>query len=243
MLPSIDSLRCFSEVARLLSFRGAAKVVALTPAAVSQRIRQLEDEVGRPLFIRTTRRVELTEAGLSLVPRAREALEAAQRCLSAGRGELGPAPLELTIGTRHELGMSWILPVRQRLAVVAPHLTLHLYFGSGQDLERRLLDTGVMQIVAVTDPLQLGLHRQAMILIKVDGDVREVAEHLAAFDEVDYLVLTAGSVDLLAEVLVHDDDALLELLNDRIRKVPGVVGTESVIYLRLTKQTYAWNIP
>ena len=100
-----------------------------------------------------------------------------------------------------------------------------------------------MQIVAVTDPLQLGLHRQAMILIKVDGDVREVAEHLAAFDEVDYLVLTAGSVDLLAEVLVHDDDALLELLNDRIRKVPGVVGTESVIYLRLTKQTYAWNIP
>ncbi len=108
---------------------------------------------------------------------------------------------------------------------------------------QRLLDTGVMQIVAVTDPLQLGLHRQAMILIKVDGDVREVAEHLAAFDEVDYLVLTAGSVDLLAEVLVHDDDALLELLNDRIRKVPGVVGTESVIYLRLTKQTYAWNIP
>lgn len=108
---------------------------------------------------------------------------------------------------------------------------------------QRLLDTGVMQIVAVTDPLQLGLHRQAMILIKVDGDVREVAEHLAAFEEVDYLVLTAGSVDLLAEVLVHDDDALLELLNDRIRKVPGVVGTESVIYLRLTKQTYAWNIP
>jgi len=108
---------------------------------------------------------------------------------------------------------------------------------------QRLLDTGVMQIVAVTDPLQLGLHRQAMILIKVDGDVREVAEHLAAFDEVDYLVLTAGSVDLLAEVLVHDDDALLELLNDRIRKVPGVARTESVIYLQLTKQTYTWNVP
>lgn len=108
---------------------------------------------------------------------------------------------------------------------------------------QRLLESGVMQIVAVTDPLQLGLHRQAMILIKVEGDVREVAEQLCTFDEVDYLVLTAGSVDILAEVLVHDDDALLELLNDRIRKVPGVVGTESVIYLRLTKQTYAWNIP
>lgn len=108
---------------------------------------------------------------------------------------------------------------------------------------QRLLDTGVMQIVAVTDPLQLGLHRQAMILIKVEGDIREVAAELATFDEVDYLVLTAGSVDILAEVLVRDDDALLELLNDRIRKVPGVVGTESVIYLKLTKQTYAWNVP
>lgn len=108
---------------------------------------------------------------------------------------------------------------------------------------QRLLDRGVMQIVAVTDPLQLGLHRQAMILIKVEGDVREVAAELATFDEVDYLVLTAGSVDILAEVIVTDDDALLELLNDRIRKVPGVVGTESVIYLQLTKQTYAWNVP
>ncbi len=108
---------------------------------------------------------------------------------------------------------------------------------------QRLLDGGVMQIVAVTDPLQLGLHRQAMILIKVEGDIREVAAELATFDEVDYLVLTAGSVDILAEVLVRDDDALLELLNDRIRKVPGVVGTESVIYLKLTKQTYAWNVP
>jgi Lrp/AsnC family transcriptional regulator for asnA, asnC and gidA len=96
-----------------------------------------------------------------------------------------------------------------------------------------------MQIVAVTDPLQLGLHRQAMILIKVEGDVREVAAELATFEEVDYLVMTAGSVDLLAEVVVSDDEALLLLLNDRIRSVPGV--TESVIYLQLTKQTYQWG--
>ncbi len=107
---------------------------------------------------------------------------------------------------------------------------------------QRLLDGGVMQIVAVTDPLQLGLHRQAMILIKVEGDIREVAAELATFDEVDYLVLTAGSVDILAEVFVPDDQALLELLNDRIRKVPGVVATESVIYLQLRKQTYSWPV-
>ena len=106
---------------------------------------------------------------------------------------------------------------------------------------QRLLETNTMQIVAVTDPLQLGLHRQAMVLIKVEGDVREVAERLASFEEVDYLVMTAGSVDLLAEVVVSDDEALLDLLNDRIRSVPGVVGTESVIYLQLTKQTYQWG--
>ncbi len=107
---------------------------------------------------------------------------------------------------------------------------------------QRLLENGVMQIVAVTDPLQLGLLRQAMILIKVEGDVREVAAQLEKFEEVDYLVLTAGTVDILAEVFVPDDQALLSLLNDRIRKVPGVVGTESVIYLQLTKQTYNWNV-
>ena len=107
---------------------------------------------------------------------------------------------------------------------------------------QRLLEQGVMQIVAVTDPLQLGLLRQAMILIKVDGDVRDVAAELERFDEVDYLVLTAGSVDILAEVFVPDDQALLELLNDRIRKVPGVVATESVIYLQLRKQTYSWPV-
>jgi Lrp/AsnC family transcriptional regulator for asnA, asnC and gidA len=106
---------------------------------------------------------------------------------------------------------------------------------------QRLLESNTMQIVAVTDPLQLGLHRQAMVLIKVEGDVREVAERLASFEEVDYLVMTAGSVDLLAEVVVSDDEALLDLLNDRIRSVPGVVGTESVIYLQLTKQTYQWG--
>jgi Lrp/AsnC family transcriptional regulator for asnA, asnC and gidA len=108
---------------------------------------------------------------------------------------------------------------------------------------QRLLESNTMQIVAVTDPLQLGLHRQAMVLIKVEGDVREVATRLAEFEEVDYLVLTAGSVDLLAEVVVPDDAALLELLNERIRSVPGVVSTESVIYLQLAKQTYQWSAP
>ena len=106
---------------------------------------------------------------------------------------------------------------------------------------QRLLDQGTMQIVAVTDPLQLGLARQAMIMIRVEGDVRAVADRLEQIDEVDYLVLTAGSVDLIAEVVVTDDESLLELLNDRIRSVEGVVGTETIMYLALRKQTYQWG--
>ncbi len=107
---------------------------------------------------------------------------------------------------------------------------------------QRLLDGGVMQIVAVTDPMSLGLHRAAMIGLKVEGDVRKVAAALGAFDEVVYVVLTAGTVDLLAEVVVSDDDALIELLNDRIRAIPGVRSTETSIYLSLQKQTYQWGV-
>lgn len=106
---------------------------------------------------------------------------------------------------------------------------------------QRLLDQGTMQIVAVTDPMQLGLARQAMVMIRVEGDVRAVADELERIDEVDYLVLTAGSVDLIAEVVVSDDESLLELLNDRIRSVEGVVGTETIMYLALRKQTYQWG--
>jgi len=106
---------------------------------------------------------------------------------------------------------------------------------------QRLLDAGVVQIVAVSDPLQLGFTRQAMIGIRADGDLRTVADKLAALDEVDYVVITAGSFDLLVEVVCNDDDQLLALLNGTIRSVPGVRDTETFVYLRLVKQTYTWG--
>jgi Lrp/AsnC family transcriptional regulator, regulator for asnA, asnC and gidA len=106
---------------------------------------------------------------------------------------------------------------------------------------QRLLDTGVMQIVAVTDPLQMGFPRQAMIGVRVDGDVGPVADALAAIEEIDYVVMTAGSFDVLAEVVCEDDDHLLDLLSQRIRRIPGVRSTESFVYLRLRKQTYTWG--
>ena len=106
---------------------------------------------------------------------------------------------------------------------------------------QKLVDTGVMQIVAVTDPMQIGFARQAMVTIAASGDMEAVAAALAEIDEVDYVVIVAGAWDILAEVVVEDDAHLLRLLNDRIRTIPGVVKTESFLYLKLVKQTYNWG--
>ena len=106
---------------------------------------------------------------------------------------------------------------------------------------QRLRDTGIMQIVAVTDPLQLGFTRQAMVGISVEGDVRAVADKLTALSEVDYVVICAGSFDLLVEVVCEDDEHLLHLLNDSVRSIPGVRRTETFLYLKLAKETYSWG--
>ncbi len=107
---------------------------------------------------------------------------------------------------------------------------------------QRLVEGGVMQIVAVTDPLELGFARQAMVGIRVSGPVQPVADAIAELDEVDYVVVTAGSFDVLAEVVAESDEDLLEIISDRIRAVPGVVTTETFMYLRLRKQTYSWGV-
>jgi Lrp/AsnC family transcriptional regulator for asnA, asnC and gidA len=106
---------------------------------------------------------------------------------------------------------------------------------------QKLIDSGVMQIVAVTDPMQIGFARQAMVGISCTGDVEAVAAKLAAIPEVDYLVITAGSWDILCEVVVEDDDHLLRLINRSIRSIEGVDKTETFLYLKLTKQTYNWG--
>ncbi|CAM4053951.1 Lrp/AsnC family transcriptional regulator [Nocardiopsis rhodophaea] len=105
---------------------------------------------------------------------------------------------------------------------------------------QRLLETGVVQVVGVTDPMMLGFSRQAMIGVKCNGDLNEAADALSDVAGVEYVVITAGSFDLLVEVVAADDEQLLEVLA-RIRAVPGVTGTESFLYLKLRKQTYAWG--
>lgn len=105
---------------------------------------------------------------------------------------------------------------------------------------QRLQEAGVMQIVAVTDPLTLGFPRQAMIGVNCEGDLDTVANELASIEEIDYVVLTAGSFDLIVEVVCEGDTHLLEILS-KIRAIPAVRATESFVYLKLRKQTYSWG--
>ena len=106
----------------------------------------------------------------------------------------------------------------------------------------RLIGRGILQVVGVTDPLKLGFHQQAMIGVRCQADrLMEVAEAVAGFPEVSYLVVTAGSYDILIEVVCEDNEALLRFLAERLRRVEGVRETETFVYLRMVKQVYAWG--
>ena len=113
--------------------------------------------------------------------------------------------------------------------------------GAVRQRVQRLIDTGVMQIVAVTDPLVVGFNRQAMIGIKTQGDVGPVADQLCEIPQIDYVVTTAGSFDLLVEVVCEGDAELLDVLMTQIRTIPEVIHTETFVYLKLNKQHYDWG--
>ena len=105
----------------------------------------------------------------------------------------------------------------------------------------RLTESGVVQVVAVTDPLTLGFHRMAMIGLKVEGDLRVASAAIAEIPEVSYVVIVSGSFDLLMELVCEDDEHLLTILNDKVRAIPGIRSTETFTYLKIDKQTYAWG--
>ncbi|WP_456696664.1 Lrp/AsnC family transcriptional regulator [Aeromicrobium sp. P5_D10] len=106
---------------------------------------------------------------------------------------------------------------------------------------QRMTEAGLLEITAVTDPMQLGFNRQAMIGINVSGDIDAIADQIAALEAVDYLLITAGSFDLLAEVICEDDSSLIDLINTQIRSIDGVQTTQTFMYLRLVKQFYQWG--
>ena len=107
---------------------------------------------------------------------------------------------------------------------------------------QKIVDAGVMQIVAVTDPMELGFARQAMIGIRIRGSLLEAADLVAELDEVDYVVVTSGPYDLLVEAVCESDEHLLELISQRIRSIEGIASTETFMYLKLRKQSYSWGV-
>ena len=106
----------------------------------------------------------------------------------------------------------------------------------------RLIEKGILQVVGVTDPLKLGFQQWAMIGVKCEAArLLEVAEEIAAFPETDYVVITAGTYDILVECVAEDNEHLLRFLSDKLRKIQGVRETETFVYLRLMKQSYQWG--
>ena len=106
----------------------------------------------------------------------------------------------------------------------------------------RLVERGILQVVGVTDPLKLGFQQMAMIGIRcVSDQLVSVAEAVAEMPEVDYVVITAGTYDLLIETVCEDNEALLRFLTERLRSIEGVRETETFVYLRMVKQTYQWG--
>jgi DNA-binding transcriptional LysR family regulator len=172
--------------------------------------------LGVKLFHRTTRTVVLTEAGLSMLPYAERALEASAACQRAARGDLGPPSVELVLGTRHELGISWIVPMLPKIKSSHPGLTLHLYFGSGPDLLLRVRTLEIDCAVTssrLTDPKldSAKLHEESYVFV---GERRllakkplrrpEDARRHALFDTTEALPLfhywrdAPGGIDSLA---------------------------------------------
>ena len=170
MLPSIDSLRCFVTAAKLLNFRAAARAVAITPAAFGQRIKQLEEQLGVELFARSTRSVRLTAEGLAMLPNAERCLLFAGECARIGDARAQAGAMDIVLGTRHELGISWVLPQIDRLARVHPQVQFHMYFGSGSDLVLRVRTMEIDCAITssrFTDPRldSVRLHREDYVFV------------------------------------------------------------------------------
>ncbi|MGW9157150.1 MULTISPECIES: Lrp/AsnC family transcriptional regulator [unclassified Microbacterium] len=106
---------------------------------------------------------------------------------------------------------------------------------------QRMTEAGIIQIVAVTDPMQLGFHRMSMIGIRVSGDPRAIAEELTLIPELAYVVVVLGTFDILVEAVCEDDEHLIDLIATRIRTIPGIAHTESLLYAGLYKDLYNWG--
>lgn len=123
-LPPLNWLRAFEASARHLSFTGAAQELNMTQSAVSQHIKNLEQFLGRTLFVRRTRALQLTETGFNYLPTVQEAfatLSAGTRALTGGdRGRI------LTVQSNMAFSAFWLAPRLADLLQRHPWLTLNI---------------------------------------------------------------------------------------------------------------------
>lgn len=180
-----DSLRCFTAAADTLNFRAAAQRVGLSPGAFSDRIRRLEETLGTRLFERTTRRTHLTAAGHRLLPHAMQLLADVEACKRIATTEARDRPFTLRLGTRYELGISWLAPAITPLRATRPNRRIHLAMGDSPELLERTLD-GTLDATVTSSRLANGalqyanLHEETYAFVgtdqRVDGpdDVRDL---------------------------------------------------------------------
>ncbi len=179
MLLDSESLRCFETVATLLNFRAASRSLALSPTALSERIQRLETQIGARLFERSTRHVALTPEGERLLPEARHVLEALARAQESIHGEGTPGPSELWIGTRYELGLSWLIPALPQWKALWPERTFHFHFGDTPELLARMRE-GRLDAIVSSSKITEGrwesrdLHAESYVLV---GERRWIAQH------------------------------------------------------------------
>jgi Lrp/AsnC family transcriptional regulator for asnA, asnC and gidA len=157
--------------------------------------------------------------------------------------QLDPGPARRVNGVVLDETAKRIIEVLQqdgRLSYAAIGKTVGLSEAAVRQRVQRLLESGVVQVVGVTDPMMLGFNRQAMIGVRTRGDLNTAADAVSELEGVEYVVITAGSFDLMVEVVAEDDARLLDILAS-IRAVESVASTETFLYLKLRKQTYAWG--
>lgn len=159
LLPDLESLACAEALARTLHFQKAAKSRGLSAPAFGRRIQLLEEQLGRALFVRTTRKVQLAEGADAVLSRARRLLEDAAALTST---QPTHRPLDLVLGTRHELGMSWLMPARAHLHAAHPGMRIHTFFGSTHELEGAVASLRIHAAVTSRLPASLSLDAETL---------------------------------------------------------------------------------
>ncbi|MGE0237416.1 MAG: Lrp/AsnC family transcriptional regulator [Parvibaculaceae bacterium] len=134
-----------------------------------------------------------------------------------------------------------LLQVDGRMAYAQLGPKVGLSSAAARQRVQRLIENGVIEIVAVSQPLKLGFNVEAMVGIRVNGDVRAIAAALAEIEEIVYVVVASGQFDLVVEVVCRDARQLLAIVNDAIRTMPGVTSTETLTYLYIEKVKYSWG--